>query len=107
MISHEISEDAGTVITAASDKADVKMGDAFLRDIGGANKIGFSDGHIAFEAVMETTIPMWRPETTAWNMISHITTSVTSSRLAFLMIYRCGKKSYQGPWGEPNICPRF
>lgn len=57
------SEDAGDLIKASAEKADVHIGDSYLKDIGGAYEIKFKFEEIEYKAVMNTTIPMWRPET--------------------------------------------
>lgn len=57
------SEDSGSKIIASTEKADVQIGDSYLRDVGGAYEIKFKSEGIEYETLMETTIPMWRPET--------------------------------------------
>ncbi|MBE2221273.1 MAG: hypothetical protein IAF02_07020 [Anaerolineae bacterium] len=64
---HEgFSEEAGNVIDASTEIADVQIGESYLRDIGGAYELKFASGDVVYEAIMETTIPMWRPATGHW-----------------------------------------
>lgn len=57
------SEEEGNILDASTEIADVQIGDSYLRDIGGAYVIKFASGDIEYEAIMETTVPMWRPAT--------------------------------------------
>lgn len=58
----EIYEE-GKVIDAASDKADVRVQDAYLRYVDGNYELKFVHEDITYEAFMTSQQPMYRPET--------------------------------------------
>ena len=60
------SEEAGNILNASTEQADLKIGDSYLIDMGGSYEIKYSHADIEYEATMETTIPMWRPATGHW-----------------------------------------
>ena len=60
------SEEAGNILNASTEKADVKIGDSYIRDMGDYYEMKYAYGDIVYEATMKTTIPMWRPGTGHW-----------------------------------------
>jgi len=60
------SEKAGTIINAAKSKCDVQIGNSYIRQMGDAYELKIAVGEIDLEVTMESTIPMWRPETGHW-----------------------------------------
>jgi hypothetical protein len=63
VIFREISEPAGTVMKSSKEKADVNVGDSYLRYVDGDYELYFHDGTLEFNAMMKNTSPMWRPDT--------------------------------------------
>ena len=56
----------GIVINASTDKADVKVGDCYLRYVEGDYEAYFNDGVVECTLLMKSTTPMWRPDTGHW-----------------------------------------
>lgn len=65
-IKRTVSEPKGTVINSSKEKADVKIGDSYLRYVDGNYELYFNDGEIEYSAFMESDLPMWRPDTAHW-----------------------------------------
>lgn len=61
-----IQEPQGSILNASRDSADVRIDDSYIRYIDGNYQVYFTDGDIEYKALMESTLPMWRPDTGHW-----------------------------------------
>jgi hypothetical protein len=62
----EVFEPDGTLINSSKERADVNVGDCYLRYTDGDYELYFNDGIVEYSAYMESTLPMWRPDTAHW-----------------------------------------
>lgn len=65
-LSRSVQLPRGTLITSATDRCDVSLGDSFLRATDAGYELRFVDKDLQFDAVMKSTLPMWRPATGHW-----------------------------------------
>lgn len=65
-LSRTVQLPRGTVLTSAKDRCDVSLGDSYLRQTDTGYELRFVDKDVRFDAVMKSTLPMWRPATGHW-----------------------------------------
>lgn len=59
-------EPTGTVINASKEYCDVQINDNYLRYVDGNYELYFKEDNVEYNVVMESTLPMWRPDTGCW-----------------------------------------
>lgn len=61
-----VSEDEGTVLNASTELCDIEIGTTSLKYIDGDYLLSFVDDGLEYEVLMESKLPMWRPDTGHW-----------------------------------------
>ncbi|MGL1892585.1 MAG: hypothetical protein OCD02_13225 [Spirochaetaceae bacterium] len=62
----KVNESDGTIITASRDLANVQIKDSFLKYVDGDYHLYYKDDAIEYDVIMESKLPMWRPDTGHW-----------------------------------------
>lgn len=65
-IYRKIEAEEGQVLEASKEYCDVEIGSASLKYVDGNYELKFVDNDLEYELFMESTLPMWRPETGHW-----------------------------------------
>ena len=60
-------EGKGIVLNAKKETCDVRINDSYLRYENGAYHLHFEAEGIVYDAIQESTLPMWRPNTGRWS----------------------------------------
>jgi FlaG/FlaF family flagellin (archaellin) len=62
-VSREVYEEEGVTLNASKEQCDVEIGTTSLKYVDGDYILSFEEGNLKYDAVMKSTIEMWRPET--------------------------------------------